>query len=53
MTAEETFCDLYDKYGEDFNWYMIPLSQSDSLFVDELKKKLEKNISYIIKKSML
>lgn len=24
MTAEEVFSDLYDKYGEDFNWYMIP-----------------------------
>ena len=24
MTAEEIFCDLFDKYGEDFNWYMVP-----------------------------
>ena len=21
MTIEEVFSDLYDKYGEDFNWY--------------------------------
>ena len=26
MTIEEIFSDLYDKYGEDFNWYMLPLS---------------------------
>ena len=25
MTLEEMFCDLYDKYGKDFNWYLIPL----------------------------
>ena len=29
MTIEEIFSDLYDKYGEDFNWYMIPLTQAD------------------------
>ena len=29
MTIEEIFSDLYDKYDEDFNWYMIPLTQAD------------------------
>ena len=29
MTIEEIFSDLCDKYGEDFNWYMIPLTQAD------------------------
>lgn len=27
MTAEEIFCDLLGKYGEDFNWHMVSLSQ--------------------------
>ncbi|GFI66372.1 hypothetical protein IMSAG185_01988 [Lachnospiraceae bacterium] len=40
MTAEEIFCDLFDKYGEDFNWYMIPLSQSNGTFVEELKREI-------------
>ena len=31
MTIEEIFSDLYDKYGEDFNWYMIPLTQADGV----------------------
>ena len=44
MTAEEIFCDLFNKYGEDFNWYMVPLSQSNGVFVEELKKRLEKGI---------
>ena len=26
MTAEEMFCNLYDKYGDEFNWMMIPLT---------------------------
>ena len=38
MTLEEMFCDLYDKYGNDFNWYMIPFTQADGAFVAELKK---------------
>ena len=38
MTIEEVFSDLYDKYGEDFNWYMLPLTQADGMFVTELKK---------------
>lgn len=38
MTAEEVFCDLYSKYGEEFNWRMIPLT--DKYFVEELKREL-------------
>lgn len=40
MTAEEVFCDLFDKYGEDFNWYMIPLTKSNGAYVEELKKEI-------------
>ena len=40
MTIEEVFSDLYDKYGEDFNWYMLPLTQADGMFVTELKNGL-------------
>lgn len=43
MTAEEVFSDLYDKYGDDFNWHMIPLSQSGGEFVSELKKEIGKD----------
>ena len=43
MTAEEVFCDLYDKYGKDFSWHMIPLSQSNGALVEELKKKIGNN----------
>ncbi len=42
MTAEEIFCDLYEKYGEDFNWYMIPLTQAGGALVTELKKEIGK-----------
>ena len=38
MTAEEVFCDLIEKYGEDFNWRMLPFS--DKGFVEELKKEI-------------
>ena len=34
------FCDLYDKYGNDFNWYMIPFTQADGAFVAELNKEI-------------
>ena len=40
MTLEEMFCDLYDKYGNDFNWYMIPFTQADGAFVAELNKEM-------------
>ena len=43
MTAEEVFSDLFDKYGEDLNWYMIPLSQAGGAFVSELKKEIGKD----------
>jgi hypothetical protein len=31
MTLEEMFCDLYDKYGKDFNWYLLPLTRTEHL----------------------
>ena len=40
MTLEEMFRDLYDKYGNDFNWYMIPFAQADGAFVAELNKEI-------------
>lgn len=43
MTAEEVFCDLYDKYGKDFTWHMIPLPQSNRTLVEELKKEIGNN----------
>ena len=44
MTLEEMFCDLYDKYGNDFNWYMIPFAQADGAFVAELNKEIGQKI---------
>lgn len=38
MTAEEVFYDLNDKYGDAFNWRMIPLT--NKTFVAELKKEI-------------
>lgn len=38
MTAEEVFSDLSDKYGDDFNWYLLPLF--NNTFVAELKKEI-------------
>ena len=43
MTAEEVFCDLYDKYGEEFNWSMVPFSKAKGPLVDELKRELGKS----------
>lgn len=43
MTAEEVFNSLSAKYGEAFNWYLLPLSQSNGTLVDELKKELSKD----------
>ena len=40
MTLEEMFCDLYDKYGKDFNWYLLPLTHADGAFVVELNKEI-------------
>lgn len=42
MTSEEIFCNLYDKYGEDFNWYMLPFTQAGGALVTELKKEIGK-----------
>ena len=50
MTAEEVFCDLYDKYGKDLSWHMIPLSQSNGALVEKLKKKSGIIISCIIER---
>lgn len=38
MTAEEVFYDLYNKYGDDFNWHMIPYT--NKTFVEELRKEI-------------
>lgn len=38
MTAEEWFSVFYEKYGDDFNWTMIPFT--DRHFVEELKREL-------------
>ena len=40
MTLEEMFATLYDKYGKDFNWYMIPSEQAREAFVVELNKEI-------------
>ncbi len=38
MTAEEWFSVFAERYGDDFNWEIIPFSKHS--FVDELKKEL-------------
>lgn len=38
MTAEEVFCDLNEKYVDDFNWYMLPLT--NKTYVEELKREI-------------
>ena len=38
MTAEEVFDDLSHKYGEDFNWHMLPFT--NKTFVAELKSEI-------------
>lgn len=43
MTIEEIMYQFDKEYGEDFNWIMIPLSQSNGYFVDELKRELDEN----------
>ena len=40
MTAEEVFSALYDKYGVDFNWHLLPLLQANGNFVEELKREI-------------
>lgn len=47
VTAKEAFEDLFCKYGEDFNWYMISSPQSSKTFVEELRKEIgEKHFLY-------
>lgn len=38
MTAEEVIYDLCHKYGDNFNWHMIPLT--NHTFVKELKREI-------------
>ena len=40
MTPEEVFCDLFDKYGDRFNWIMIPFTQGRGSLVEELKREI-------------
>ena len=40
MTAEEAFCDLFDKYGDEFNWSMVPFSKAKGALVNELKREI-------------
>lgn len=40
MTIEEIFYNLFEKYGDEFNWRLIPLIESQGVFVDELKREL-------------
>lgn len=52
LTLEEVFYNLFDEYGEKFNWRLIPLTQSGrGIFIDELKKEIGKNHFYTIKES--
>lgn len=41
MTVEEVFCELLDKYGDEFNWHMLPLT--NKTFVAELRREIGKN----------
>lgn len=47
MTIEEIIEQFQIEYGEDFNWTMIPFSQSGGYFVNELKKELAKNDPFL------
>ena len=47
MTAEEVFCDLFDKYSEDFTWHMIPLSQSNGDVLYVTSNEPGKDVYYI------
>ena len=40
MTAEIIFCDLFDKYGEEFNWMVIPHTKAEGALVAELKREI-------------
>lgn len=50
MTIEEIMIELEKEYGEDFNWMLIPLSQSTGYYVNELKRELNENDIFLRKK---
>lgn len=39
MTAEELFCNLHDKFGEEFNWHMIRFS--DIFFDQQAEREIK------------
>lgn len=39
MTFEESFCNLYDKFGEDFNWTVI--SPANKYYSNEAKNEIK------------
>ncbi len=39
MTAEVLYCDLYEKYGKDFNWFMP--SFIDKTYIQEAEKEIK------------
>ncbi len=41
MTVQKMFCEFNDKYGDDFNWYLLPLT--NKTFVAELKREIGKD----------
>lgn len=45
MTIEEIFCELCSKYGDDFNWHMIPYTSHT--FVEELKRELAPDDAFL------
>lgn len=44
MTIEEMFAQLFEKYGEDFNWMIIP--KSNKTFNDELKREIGNKFNF-------
>ena len=54
MTIKDVLLELINKYGEEFNWYLLPIT--DKCFVSELKREIgkkhplqEKSISAVAK----
>ena len=45
MTIEEIMDSLYQQYGNEFNWSMIPFSNKS--FVEELKRELDPNDAFL------
>lgn len=48
MTAEQLICGLAEKYGEEFNWRIIP--QSNYFFVNRLKEEISGNPEFFTAK---